>query len=294
VVLGEISLPTPDSDRLAKMSHLLSLVPSEYSSAIFMDVQALQGSPALEEALSLETLGLAGSLPGPATGLIDRVVLATGENGEGAFTVLDGAFDVEALLDVASGFGLSTGSPEPEAYRDHQVWSMDVFGLTLAVGEADDSTVVFATGSPLGGAPAVELVKGSLDVFDGLQPGLLDDPDIRGLVDQLPSGFAATVIHQCGDLGELGPVIDLPGCAGAAVSAGLHDDQTVVFYGLAGFEDESLAAAALETALERIEGGVALSFGELALDQEGPLVFAKVLVDPAQMAEATRSLTIPK
>jgi hypothetical protein len=294
VVLGEISLPTPDSDRLAKMSHLLSLVPSEYSSAIFMDVQALQGSPALEEALSLETLGLAGSLPGPATGLIDRVVLATGENGEGAFTVLDGAFDVEALLDVASGFGLSTGSPEPEAYRDHQVWSMDVFGLTLAVGEADDSTVVLATGSPLGGAPAVELVKGSLDVFDGLQPGLLDDPDIRGLVDQLPSGFAATVIHQCGDLGELGPVIDLPGCAGAAVSAGLHDDQTVVFYGLAGFEDESLAAAALETALERIEGGVALSFGELALDQEGPLVFAKVLVDPAQMAEATRSLTIPK
>jgi hypothetical protein len=74
----------------------------------------------------------------------------------------------------------------------------------------------------------------------------------------------------------------------------LHDDQTVVFYGLAGFEDESSAAAALEMALERIEGEVALSLGELALDQEGRLILARVLVDPAQVAEAARSLTMPK
>jgi hypothetical protein len=294
VVLGDISLPSPDPDRLAKLTHLLSVVPSGYSTAIFMDVQALESNPALKETLSLESLGLAGMLPSAATSFVSRLVLATGEGGQGAFTVLEGSFDVEALLDVASGFGISIGSPEPETYRDHRVWSMDVFGLTLAVGEADDSTVVFASGSPLGGAPAVELVKGALDVFDGLQPSLLDEPGIRGLVDQLPSGFAATVIRHCSDLGELSAVIDLPGCAGGAVSAGLQADQTVVFYGLAGFEDESLAAAALETALERIEGGVDLSFGELALDQKGSLVLAKVLVDPDQVAQAARSLTMPK
>lgn len=294
VVLGDISLPAPDPDRLAKLSHLLSVVPSGYNSAIFMDAQALESSQALKDALSLESLGLAGTLPSAATGLVSRLVLATGEGGQGAFTVLDGSFDVSALLDVASGFGISVGSPEPEAYREHRVWSMDVFGLTLAVGEADDSTVVFASGSPLGGAPAVELVKGALDVFDGLQPSLLDDPEIRGLVDQLPSGFAATVIRNCGDLGELGAIIDLPGCAGAAVSAGLQADQTVVFYGLASFEDESMATAALETALGRIEEGVDLSFGELALDREGSLVLARVLVDPDQVAEAARSLTMPQ
>jgi hypothetical protein len=259
-----------------------------------MDARALESSPTLQETLSLETLGLGGALPSAATGLIDRLVLATDEGGQGAFTVLDGEFDVEALLGVAAGFGLSVGSPEPEAYRDHQVWSMEVFGLTLSVGEADDSTVVFATGSPLGGAPAVDLVKGALDAFDGLQPGLLDDPEIRGLINRLPSGFAATVFHRCGDLGELGTVVDLPGCAGAAVSASLQDDETVLFYGLAGFENESSAAAALQLALERIEGGASLSFGELVLDQEGPLVLATVLVDPSQLAKAARSLTIPQ
>jgi hypothetical protein len=133
-----------------------------------------------------------------------------------------------------------------------------------------------------------------LDVFDGLQPGLLDDPEINGLVDRLPSGFAATVFHRCGDLGELGMVIDVPGCAGAAVSASLEDDEAVVFYGITGFEDESSAGAALQLALERIEGGGSLSFGELVLDQEGPLVLAKVLVDPAQLAKAAQSLTVPQ
>ena len=294
VVLGEVSLPAPDPDRLAKLSHLLSLVPGEYNSAIFLDARALESSPVLRGALSLDTLGLQGALPSAATGLIDRLVLATGEGGQGAFTVLDGAFDVEALLQVATGFGLSLGGPEPEAYRDHQVWSVEIFGLTLAVGEADDSTVVFSSGSPLGGTPAVEVVENALDVFDGLQPGLLDESEIRGLVDRLPSGFAATVFHRCGDLGELGTVIDLPGCAGAAVSAGLQDDQTVMFYGLAGFVDESMATAALQIAMERIEEGASVSFGELVLDQEGPLVLAMVLVDPAQLAKAARSLTMPQ
>jgi hypothetical protein len=294
VVLGDISLPSPDPNRLAKLSHLLSVVPGDYKSAIFMDAQALESSPALQETLSPESLGLAGVLPSAATGLVSRLVLATGEGGQGAFTVLDGSFDVAALLDVASGFGISVGSPEPEAYRDHRVWSMDVFGLTLAVGEADDSTVIFASGSTLGGAPAVELVEGALDVFDELQASLLDEPEIRGLVDQLPSGFAATVIRHCGDLGELGAVIDLPGCSGAAVSVGLQEDQTVVFYGLANFDDESLAEAALEMALKRIEEGVDLSFGELALDQQGSLILARVLVEPDQVAQAARSLTMPQ
>jgi len=39
---------------------------------------------------------------------------------------------------------------------------------------------------------------------------------------------------------------------------------------------------------------VDLSFGELALDREGSLVLARVLVDPDQVAEAARSLTMPQ
>ena len=103
-----------------------------------------------------------------------------------------------------------------------------------------------------------------------------------------------TVFRRCGDLGDLGIVIDLPGCASAAVSADVLSEDTVVFYGLAGFEDESLASAALQMALERIEAGASSPFGEVAVGQEGPLVWTRVLVDAAQVSEAVQALNLPE
>ena len=140
----------------------------------------------------------------------------------------------------------------------------------------------------------MDLVKASLDSFDGLAPRLLDGPDTESLLNSLPSGFAATLLARCLDLEELASVIDLPGCAGAAVSADVLGEDLVVFYGLVSFENQELASAALEMALERIETGAGLPFGDVAAGQLGDLVWTKVLVDPEQVAQALRALLVPK
>ncbi len=139
----------------------------------------------------------------------------------------------------------------------------------------------------------MDLVKSSLDSFDGLSPSLLDDPATESLLKSLPSGFAAILLPRCGDLEELASVIELPGGAAGAVSADALGEDTIVFYGLAGFEDESLASAALEMAQENIEAGASSSLGEVAVGQQGPLVWTRVLVDPAQVAQTLKSFLVP-
>ena len=86
--------------------------------------------------------------------------------------------------------------------------------------------------------------------------------------------------------------MNLPGCANAAVSAGLTDTD-VVIYGLALFEDESLAAEAVRTAVERIEAEAALAIGEVAIDQAQEIIRVRVLVNPEQVTEALEAFSLP-
>ena len=174
------------------------------------------------------------------------------------------------------------------------LWNVDVLGLTLAIGEADATTVVLSSGSLSGGAPAPDLVKASLDGFDGLGPNFLENPVFQRLLGRLPSGFITTLLARCGALGELSAIIELPGCAAAAVSADVVGEDAVVFYGLAGFEDETAAAAVVQVALERIEAEARLPFGNVAVGQEKELVWTRVIVEPEQITQALDSLSLPK
>ena len=293
-VLEDISLPAPDPERLAELSRLFTFVPEDFNSAVVMDIQALEESPLLRDAVSLDALGLQGMLPIEATRLLDVLGLALGESGKGAITLMSGPLDVESLLRLAGGFGISLGGPEPQAYRDHRVWSVDVFGISLAVGEANPTTVVLSSGSPGDGTPALDLVKGSLDSFDGLAPNLLDHPGMNRLLKALPSGFATTLLGRCRDLEAVAAVVDLGGCATAGVSAGLSGEGDVVLWGLVSFESETLASAALQLALERIESGAKLTIGELAVGHEKELVWTRIIVDPEQVAQAIETFSLPK
>ena len=259
-----------------------------------MDVQRLEQSPLLRESVDLEELGLQGSFLFDAIGVFDGLAVAAGEGVQGPISVLEGDIDVAELLELAVGFGLSIGGLEPELYRDHRLWNVDVLGLTLAIGEADATTVVLSSGSLSGGAPAPDLVKASLDGFDGLGPNFLENPVFQRLLGRLPSGFITTLLARCGALGELSAIIELPGCAAAAVSADVVGEDAVVFYGLAGFEDETAAAAVVQVALERIEAEARLPFGNVAVGQEKELVWTRVIVEPEQITQALDSLSLPK
>lgn len=292
VMLGDVSFPPPDQGKLENLSRLLSLVPGDYTSAVFVDINALEESPLLRNAIDLEELGVPAIISSGGTGLLDRVGVASQARGREPITLLQGEVDVESMLQLAGGFGLSLGAPQAEDYRGHQVWNIEVFGLTLAVGQADPNTVVFSSGSSADGPTAIEIVKSSLDSFDGLAPGLLGKPSTQKLLAELPSGFATALLAGCSELANLGVIVNLPGCASAAVSAGLTQTE-VVIYGLALFEEESQAAAALQLAVERIEAGVVLAIGEVAIDQEQELILVRVTVDPEQVAEALKAFLLP-
>lgn len=291
VIFEDATLPAPDPEGLARLSRLFSSVPASHNTAVFMDIQALENSSLLREAVDLEELGLQGILPTVATGLLDGLAIAATESGQDPITVLDGKIDVETLLQLAGGFGISVGEPKSETYRGHGIWTIDVFGIGLAVGQADANTVVMTSDSFAGGAPALELVKSSMDTFDGLSPSLLDDSANKQLLSRLPTGFSTALIGPCGDLKELVAVIDLPGCASAAISADVLDPDGVVFYGLALFQEEGSAAAALQMALQRIQAQGELLFGDATVGQDEKLVWIRGVVDPAKVAQALKAFS---
>ena len=279
-----VTLPTPDPDRLAQLSKLLSSVPAGYHSVLTLDVQGLTDSPVLSGLMNSDRLGIPGIIPIDATGLLDRVAVAVSE--EGQITLLQGAIDVASMLNLAGSFGFTLAIPDPEDYRGHLVWDINILGITLAMGQADATTVVFSSGSPAGGPPAVANVKESLDTFDGLAPGFLSRPDGQRIIERLPSGFAAAVLAECAELGRLATVINIPGCLGAGISAEITGEGEVTLYGLAAFQDEEQALAALEIALNMVQDEDALPFNEVAVGQEQEFIWTIVVVSEEQVAEA--------
>jgi len=284
VVRRDASLPAPDPNRLTQVSRLLSSVPAAYHSVIALDVQGLKESPVLLGLVDSDRLGIPGIIPIDATGLLDRVAVAAAE--EGQITLIQGDIDVASMLKLVGGFGFSLDIPDPEDYRGHLVWDINILGITLAIGQADATTVIFSSGSPAGGPPAAANVKESMDTFDGLAPGFLDRPNSQRLLERLPSGFATAVLAECGGLGQIATITDIPGCTGAAISAEITGAGEVTFYGLAAFQDEAQAAAALETALNRVQDEEALPFGEVSVGQEQELIWTIIVVREEQVADA--------
>ena len=291
VNLEEVVLPTPDPDRLAKLSSWLSLVPGDFTAAVFVDVEAVTSNAQLQSTFDMESLGVPAIVPLGVTNLLDMVGVASGPEGHGSLAVLDGSIDVGSLLQLAGGFGISVGQPKPELYRDHRLWNIDVFGLSLAVGEVDPATVVLSSGSSSSGVSALDLVQSSLDSADGLTSTLLDSPDNQTLLNNLPSGFTMTLLARCGDFTDLAAVMDLPNCTGAAVSAQSLGVDRVVFYGLVAFEDATLAAGALRLALEHIEAGGGLPFAKVEAGQVGELIWSRSTVEPGQVAQALKAFS---
>ena len=247
--LDPAAMPGPDAQWSADLSNLLAAVPQNFSPVLFMDVAALKEQPELQRSLKLPALGLLDVLPAESTTALQSIAVAFHENNEGIILVLHGPLDIEGVLQLAGGFGIATATSEPQSHRGHRISSIDVFGVTLAIGSADESTTVLASGTPGGATPALDYLKTSLDGFDGLIPRLADDVAVSRLVDNLAPGIAAALFSDCGSLGSLGSLGEVAGpggCTGAAVSAEVLDEDLVAINAVVAFQTESQASAALQ------------------------------------------------
>lgn len=289
VVTRDASLPAPDPIQLAQVSDLLASISSNYRSVVTLDVQGLEESPVLRGLVDPDRLGIPGIIPLDASAILDAVAVAATDGGQ--VTVMQGNIDIASMLNLIGGFGIPIDIPDPENYQGHQVWDIDILGITLALGQADLSTAIFSSGSPTG-RPAVAKVKESLDAFDGTVPGFLSRPNAQRLLERLPSGFAAALLAECAELGQIAAIIDIPGCAGEAISAEITGAGEVTFYGLAAFEDETQASAALEIALEKVQEEDSLPFDEVAVGQEEELIWTVVTVRSEKVAEALEAFEL--
>ena len=95
----------------------------------------------LSALLDSERLGIPSLIPIDASALIERVAVAS--TGEGQITVMKGNIDVASILKLVGGFGFTLNIPDPQDYRDHQVWDINILGVTLAVSQANPTTVIF-------------------------------------------------------------------------------------------------------------------------------------------------------
>ena len=162
------------------------------------------------------------------------------------------------MLKLVGGFGFSLDIPDPVDYQGHQVWDINILGISLALGQADATNVILSTNqstgrSITGGPTDAANVKESLDAFDRKEPGFLSQLSAQRLLERLPSGFATAILADCAQLGQIAAVIDIPGCTGGAISAEITGAGEVTFYGLAVFLDAAEASAALEIALDRVQ-----------------------------------------
>ena len=286
-------LPSPDPEWSGRLTHLLSLIPSNHSPAIFLDAKAALANPDIRQSLDLEVLGLLDTLqPGTSTS-VDSAVVAFRQDGGGLVTVIRGVVDVDGLLTAAGGLGLVAPSPEPEKYRGYDVRSVDVFRISLALALVDGSTLVIATGSPTGGITGTEQVKAALDSSDGLAAGLLDDPETARLVGELPAGVTAVVLGDCANLATLFSLEILEGCTGAAVSADVAESGSGAINAVVSYEDEVQASVAMALVGQlgvELEG---LSLERIAILQEGSLLRLRLPADIDQIESVFDALGIP-
>jgi len=287
------SLLSPDPEWPDRLTHLLSIIPSNHSPAIFLDVKAALADPDIRQSSDLEVLGLLDTLQPGASKSVDSAVVAFRQDGGGMVTVIRGVLDVDGLLTAAGGLGLVSPSPEPERYRGYNVRIVDVFGISLTLASVDGSTLVLATGSPTGGTTGTEHLKAALDSSDGLAAGLLDEPETARLVSELPAGVTTVVLGDCANLATLFPLETLRGCTGAAVSADIAESGSGAINALVSYEDESQASIAVDLMGHVGVEQDGLSLERIAMLQEGSLLRLKLPADIHQIESVFDALGIP-
>ena len=199
--------------------------------------------------------------------------------------VLTTPLDIGTMLNAASSLQITSKLPEPEAYRDHQIWTFNEFETSLAIGSVDATTSVAAAGSPPSDISPSKRVKSALDTVDGLTPRLLDSSAVSQVVNRLPQGIVVAVFDGCSGLGSQPGIGGLLDCSVMGVSAELLDQNVVAINIVAAFQEDGLAKAALLTLNDaelRLAGSVTQ---DSASRQEGSLVLVRQIIEFDQIGD---------
>ena len=279
------AMPLPGKEWLSKFSHMLSAVPVNHGPALFLDLKELRYKPDVQAALRSQISPALAAIPSAVTNVIEGAVLATSGNVGGVFVVLTTPLDIGTMLNAASSLQITSKLPEPEAYRDHQIWTFNEFETSLAIGSVDATTSVAAAGSPPSDISPSKRVKSALDTVDGLTPRLLDSSAVSQVVNRLPQGIVVAVFDGCSGLGSQPGIGGLLDCSVMGVSAELLDQNVVAINIVAAFQEDGLAKAALLTLNDaelRLAGSVTQ---DSASRQEGSLVLVRQIIEFDQIGD---------
>ena len=279
------AMPLPGKEWLSKFSHMLSAVPVNHGPVLFLDLKELRYKPDVQAALRSQIAPALAAIPSAVTNVIEGAVLATSGNVGGVFVVLTTPLDIGTMLNAASSLQITSKLPEPEAYRDHQIWTFNEFETSLAIGSVDATTSVAAAGSPPSDISPSKRVKSALDTVDGLTPRLLDSSAVSQVVNRLPQGIVVAVFDGCSGLGSQPGIGGLLDCSVMGVSAELLDQNVVAINIVAAFQEDGLAKAALLTLNDaelRLAGSVTQ---DSASRQEGSLVLVRQIIEFDQIGD---------
>ena len=282
-------IPPADPERLAQMTQLLSLVPETFSSTVYLDMEFLRSNEALAALVNPDVLGMDVAIPSIATGLVNAIAVAADFQTRSVITPFQSNFAIGDMLRLAGGFGMQLGGDGPTSYEGHDVWDINILGTVLAMAAADETAGVAASGQGLSAEEVRALAEASLDAFDGRSATLLDAPGLAGLLADVPSGFAAAALSKCETLPLFDGIQGLPGCIGVVVTADLLPGDLVVFHSLIGFSDQDHAAAAIQRAVQALEGqNQSHGFEDLGVRQEGENLRVRVIVALPKFSEVFR------
>ena len=255
----------PGAAELERSRELLALVPASYRAVAHINVAALGENPDLRQALGLEQLGPAGALLPLVSNQLSTLVIASSGSDGSTIAVFDGPVNPESLVQLARGLGV-TVAPEPESYREYQIWQGDAFGLValaLAQARADTLVVVQAPLVQEATVSPAELVKDSLDSLDNPANSLVAIPPVERMVAVLPLELLTLLYQDCRGIAELTASIhsiQWDDCTGAAISLVAVDGETLTLRMLWTFQTGVQAATAALLAVEGIAlGGVPLA-----------------------------------
>lgn len=287
-------IPPADPERLAQLIDLLSLVPEDFGSAVYLDLEFLRSNEALAGLISLERLGMDVALPSFATGVVNTIAVAPDHDNNSLLTPFQSSFQIGDLLEVAGGFGLQLGGDGPSSYEGHDVWNVSLLGTNVTMATAENTTGVAASGKGITDAAVREVAESSLDAFDGRSANLTDTPGITGLLGDVPSGFAAAVLSKCNAFPLFSTTSGIDGCIRVVVSADILPGELIVLHGLIGFVDQDSATTAMQLTSKALEDEqLSQEFVDLGVRQEEANLRVRLIVD-ADMFSGAFSLFTPR
>ena len=124
-----------------------------------------------------------------------------------------------------------------------------------------------------------------------MAPGLLDDPIVALLANNLPSGLTTVLFPDCADLDAVAPNAELSGCTGVGLSAELMAEDTVVVNAVVSFVSEEQASAALPILKESFGPGDLVPLGVTAR-REGSMVRVRAAVGAAAVFQVVGALSL--